>query len=136
MTADSDPADAPAATSPFDVIENTIVPSWLQRLAAIGWRVLVTLALVLLVIRVALFLSTVTGAILVGLLISALVYPLVIRLRTERGWPRGRAAAAASLLAVVLVLLALAAIVVAFIPAVVDLLQHNQAGLAALDVAG
>jgi predicted PurR-regulated permease PerM len=114
------------------VIDSAIVPSWLQRLAAIGWRVLVTLALVLVIAGVASFLSTVTGAILVGLLIAALVYPLVIRLRTERGWPRGRAAAAASLLAVVLVLLALAAIVVAFIPAVASVLERSGSGLATL----
>ncbi len=121
---ETDPGETPTGSG--------IVPSWLDRLAAIGWRVLVTLALVLVIGWFALFLSTVTGAILVGLLVAALVYPVVIRLRTERGWPRGRAAAAASFLAVGLVLLALTAIVVAFIPAVVDILQRNKEGLAAL----
>ena len=132
MTADDSPPDGPSAASPIDASETAIVPSWLERLAAIGWRVLVTLALALVIARVALFLSTVTGAILVGLLIAALVYPVVIRLRTEHGWPRGRAAAAASFLAVVLVLLALSAIVLAFIPAAVALIDRNEAGLATL----
>jgi putative heme transporter len=132
MTVDTAQSEIPAP-EPSDVPDQSgIVPSWLDRLAAIGWRVLVTLALLLVIGRVAIFLSTVTGAILVGLLIAALVYPVVIRLRTERGWPRGRAAAAASFLAVGLVLLALAAIVVAFIPAIVDILQRNKDGLATL----
>jgi len=128
----SEPTPAAPIGTPIDAGGSGIVPSWLERLAAIGWRVLVTLALAALIVRVALFLSTVTGAILVGLLIAALVYPVVMRLRTERGWPRGRAAAAASLLAVVLVLIALAAIVLAFIPAVVGLVDRNTDGLAAL----
>ncbi len=132
MTVDTAQSEIPEP-EPSDVPDRSgIVPSWLDRLAAIGWRVLVTLALLLVIGRVALFLSTVTGAILVGLLVAALVYPVVIRLRTERGWPRGRAAAAASFLAVGLVLLALTAIVVAFIPAVVDILQRNKEGLATL----
>ena len=122
----------PTGGDPIAPGGRAMVPPWLDRLAAIGWRVLVTLALALVFGAVAVHLATVTGAILVGLTVAAMVYPVVQRLEVQRGWPRARAAAAASFLAVIIVVVALFVIIVAFIPSIVDLIQANQAGVAAL----
>ena len=79
-----------------------LVPGWLARLSAIAWRILVAVALVVLGGLAPIELSIVTGAILVALIVTAVVYPLVQQLR-DRGWPRARAAGAVSVLALVVV---------------------------------
>ena len=113
-------------------VRQGLVPGWLDRLAAIGWRVLVVIALALVFAALAVYLATVTGAILVGLTVAAMVYPIVVRLQVRRGWPRARAAVAASFLAVLIVVIALFVIIVAFIPSIVAIIQANKAGVAAL----
>lgn len=129
-------ADTAETTSsggdPIAPIGRDAVPPWLNRLAAIGWRVLVTIALLIVFGAVAVHLATVTGAILVGLTVAAMVSPVVRDLEVRRGWPRARAAAAASFLAVIIVVVALIVIIVAFIPSVVGLIQANQAAVAAM----
>jgi predicted PurR-regulated permease PerM len=121
-----------SSAEPVAAARGAAVPGWLNRLAAIGWRVLVTLALLIVFANVAIFLSTVTGAIVVGLTVAAMVYPVVQRLQVRRGWPRARAAAAASLLAVIIVVLVLFVIIVAFIPSIAALIDANRAGVVAL----
>ena len=105
-----------------------MVPGWLARLAAIGWRVLVTVALIVLIGAAALYLTTVTGSILVALVVTATVYPLVEQLR-ERGWSRARAAGVASLLALVAVLVTIVLIALAFVPYIADVLRALNAGI-------
>ncbi len=61
------------------------VPSWLTRLAAIGWRVLVTVAFGTFVVALAMYLSTVTLSILFALIAAATLGPFNERLRA-RGW--------------------------------------------------
>ena len=61
------------------------VPSWLSRLAAIGWRVLVTVAFGAFVVGFALYLSTVTFSILFAVIAVATLGPFNERLRA-RGW--------------------------------------------------
>lgn len=115
----------------IDSGHRVLVPGWLDRLAAIGWRVLVTVALLAVVGGMIVFLSTMTGAILVGLVVTATAYPLVQRLR-DRGWPRARAAGAASVLALMLVVIAILLIVFALVPVVVELLRHVHDGITEL----
>jgi putative heme transporter len=132
MAVDETPQLATVAGSTMTAVRQGLVPGWLDRLAAISWRVLVVIALALVFASLAVFLETVTGAILVGLTVAAMVYPIVVSLQVRRGWPRARAAAAASFLAIVIVVIALFVIIVAFIPSIVALIQANQNGIAAL----
>jgi predicted PurR-regulated permease PerM len=111
--------------------DEDLVPGWLDRIAAIGWRVLVTVALLVVIAGIIINLATMTGAILVGLVVTATVYPLVRRLR-DRGWPRARAAGAVSMLALVVVVVAILVIVFVLVPFVVELLQSVHDGVAAL----
>jgi predicted PurR-regulated permease PerM len=78
----------------------------------------VTLALLLVFVSIAGQLTIVTGAILVAFTVAAMVFPIVQRLQDGRGWPRARAAGAASLLAVIIVVVTLAVIIVLFIPSI------------------
>ena len=105
-----------------------LVPGWLARLAAIGWRVLATVALIVLIGAAALYLTTVTGSILVALVVTATVYPLVQQLR-DRGWSRARAAGFASLLALIAVLVTIVLIALAFVPYIADVLRALNAGI-------
>ncbi|MFL5771084.1 MAG: AI-2E family transporter [Chloroflexota bacterium] len=114
--------------TPPDAGGTNLVPGWLMRLAAIGWRVLVTVALAVAILAVVISLTTVTGAILVGLVVTATVYPLVQRLEA-RGWPRTRAAVAVSVLALIFVVVTIALIIIAFVPYVADLLRLISQGI-------
>ena len=104
-----------------------IVPGWLQRLAAIGWRVLVTLAFFLVLVRIAIVLSTVTVAILIALIIAATFAPYVERLR-GKGWSRTKAAGVVSLLALGTVTAVLVILAIVFLPYVADLVSQIRAG--------
>ena len=132
MAVDETPQPASVAGSTMTAVRQGLVPGWLDRLAAIGWRVLVVIALALVFVALAGYLSMVTGAILVGVTVAAMVYPIVVRLQVRRGWPRARAAVAASFLAILIVVIALFVIIVAFIPSIVAIIQANQNGVAAL----
>ncbi|HEY7970163.1 MAG TPA: AI-2E family transporter, partial [Candidatus Limnocylindrales bacterium] len=132
MAVDDTPQPASLPASTMTAVRQGLVPGWLDRLAAIGWRVLVVIALALVFVAVAGYLSMVTGAILVGVTVAAMVYPIVVRLQVRRAWPRARAAAAASFLAVLIVVIALFVIIVAFIPSIVAIIQANRNGIEAL----
>lgn len=103
------------------------VPGWLQRLAANGWRILVTLALGLVLIRIAIALSSVTAAVLVALIIAATFAPFAGRLR-ERGWSRTKAASLVSLAALGGVTVTIGLLIWAFAPYVLDVLAAIAAG--------
>jgi predicted PurR-regulated permease PerM len=119
---------SPPAPSP----DHADVPSWLNRLAAIGWRVLVTVALGIVILALARLLSTVTLSILFGVIAVATLAPLQERL-IARGWGRAKASAVALLLAVGVVLVALFLILVALVPSLIDLAHNVQAGASRLD---
>jgi predicted PurR-regulated permease PerM len=130
MTSDAEAPEPFATAAPPDTAGAGLVPGWLLRLAAIGWRVLVTVALIAVVGYIAFEpLSIVTGAILVALIVTATVYPLVQRLRVERNWSRGRAAAAISVLALLVVVVTIILIALAFIPYIADVLRLAQSGV-------
>ena len=119
----------PDAPTTIDVAGDELVPAWLQRLAAIGWRVLATLLVGAVFAAVGIYLSTVTAAILVGVIVVATFGPIDQYLRTRRGWARGPAAAITSVIALGAVILTVFLVVVAFVPYTVDLLRTIQAAV-------
>ena len=68
-----------------DQARTRLVPAWLRGGAAIGWRVLVTVALGAVLARLAIALSTAVLAVVVGTVIAATFSPLVRTLRA-RAW--------------------------------------------------
>ena len=88
-----------------------LVPGWLVRLAAIGWRVLVTLALGVVLFGIAGQLATVAASIILGLILAATLAPYVTE-RRARGWGAAKAAGVVMLAA----LLVLGAVVAAVDP--------------------
>ena len=122
----------PDIGDPFLPMSEELVPGWLQRLAAIGWRVLVTLAFGLVLVQLAIILSTVTVAILIALIIAATFAPYVERLR-ERGWSRTKAAGGVSLLALGTVTGLIVILALIFLPYVADVVASIRAGGAAVE---
>ena len=115
-----------------------LIPSWLARLAAVGWRVLATVALGLALLSLCLILSTTVMSLLLGFILAATLAPHARRLRA-RGWSGYKAAAAVTgelLLAVfvvlVLIFVALAPEIAAIAAAVSDGLDALQAFLATI----
>ena len=103
------------ALDPVDMDGADLVPGWLRRLAAIGWRVLAALALGLVVVGLAVTLSTVTASIVVALIIAATFVPAVRRLRA-RGWGRTKAALAVTGVALFVVVVTVSLLAIAFAP--------------------
>ena len=118
------------ATAPPE--EAGLVPGWLQRLAAIGWRILVTVALGLVLLEIAVMLSTVTVSILVAAIVAATFAPFVLALR-KRGWSRIKAAAAVFLGAAVVIIATLAIIAIAFIPYIAAVVEKISSSLTTLE---
>ena len=112
--------------------DDALVPGWLRRLAAIGWRVLATLALGVVLVFAAVQLAIVTAAIIVGMIISATLAPWVHRLRRDRGWGRTKAAGAVTGAGVLILAAAIVLLVLAFVPYVDDVIASVRAGFAAL----
>lgn len=129
---DTTAGDATPTASDAAVGSDAQVPSWLNRLAQIGWRVLVTVGLGIVILALATYLSTVTLSILFGVIAVATLGPLQERL-IARGWGRAKASAGALLLAVAVVVVGLALILLALIPSLVELAQNAQAGAARLE---
>ena len=117
----------PATTVAHPIVD---VPGWLRRLTALGWRALVIVGFAAIVVNVALALSTVTMAILVGAIVAATWLPVAHWLRRDRHWSPGHAGALASVLALGTVLLIVLLIVLAFVPSVGDMIQAARAGVA------
>ncbi len=116
----------PNAPPPSGSIWN--VPSWLTRLAAIGWRVLVTVAFAAIVIGFAAYLSTVTLSILFAVIAVATLAPIDGRLRA-RGWGRAKAAGGTIAVTVLVVGGALLLIGLALIPFLAQLTSFLHEGL-------
>ena len=115
---DGDP-DAPAAA---------LVPKWLENLAALGWRVFVIAALLVVLWLLASVLWVVTASILVAIVIAAFFAPYALRLRA-RGRSRTAAAAIVWVVALAIVGGALLLLGLAMLPYVVELLRDLDAGV-------
>ncbi len=129
----------PAADAPVDLGGGALVPGWLQRLAALGWRVLVSVAMGLVLATIAIQLQVVTGSILFAFIVVAAVAPLYRR-TVERGWSPTKASAAVSAVALGMVVLVVILVAAAFTPYLVALVRAAEQGvqdmLAALVAAG
>ena len=108
-----------------------LVPGWLQRLAAVGWRLLATIALGLVLIYIAVLLGTVTASVLVAAIVAATFAPFVLALR-DRGWSRIKAAAVVFLGAMAVIIATIVIIVIAFLPAITSVLDSITGGITRL----
>ena len=104
------------------------LPSWLDNLASLSWRVLVIVAFLVVLWYIGTLIWTVTASIALAIVISAVLAPYVLRLRDQG---RSRTAAAGivwvvGLLVAVGVLLLLA---IVFLPHVADLLTNIKGGV-------
>ncbi|HSS36516.1 MAG TPA: AI-2E family transporter, partial [Patescibacteria group bacterium] len=106
----------------------SLAPVWLDHLAALGWRVLVTVALAAVVVWLALILDTITVSVLVAVIIAATFAPLATALR-NRGWSRTKTAAVVTVGAILVITAVIVLIVLAFVPYVPDIIAGIQAGL-------
>jgi predicted PurR-regulated permease PerM len=111
-----------------------LVPGWLVRLAAVGWRLLATTLLALVLLAIAVELWTVTASILVAAIVAATFAPYVLELR-RRGWSRIKAAAAVFLGAAFVIVTTLIIIVIAFLPYVGPVLDAIHAGVSSFQAA-
>jgi len=108
-----------------------LAPDWLRWLGAIGWRILVTLALGAFLIAIAVVLSTTTVSIIVSILVATAFSPYIQRMRA-RGWSRSKAAGAGTAGAVGVIVGALVLIALAVVPYVLQVLQAVQSAITTL----
>jgi predicted PurR-regulated permease PerM len=108
------------------------VPAWLADIAALGWRVLVVLALLVVVALAARQLWVVTATIVLSVVVSAVLAPSVLRLRA-RGRSRNASALIVWATGMLVGLALLVLLLVAFAPHIVDLVGRLQAGVAAVE---
>src|SRR5690242_13694748 len=116
-------------TAPPPLDASNLVPGWLIRLAAVGWRLLAAIALGVVLLLLVMILWTVAASILIAGIVAATFAPFVIRLR-DRGWSRIKAAAAVFVGAGVVIIAILVVIALAFIPYIADFLAAVSAGVA------
>jgi putative heme transporter len=114
--------------------QDPLAPDWLRWLAAVGWRVLVTLALAVFLLAIAVVLSTTTISVIVSILVATAVSPYIQHMRA-RGWSRSKAAAAGTLGAVGIILGALILISLAIVPYIVQVLTAVQDAVTSLQAA-
>ena len=107
-----------------------LVPKWLENLAALGWRVFVIAALLVVLWLLVSVLWVVTASIVVAIVIAAFFAPYALRLRA-RGRSRTAAAAIVWVVALAIVGGALLLLGLAMLPYVVELLRDLDAGRAA-----
>ena len=105
-----------------------LVPGWLVRLAAIGWRVLVTLALGVVLFGIAVQLSTVVWSIILALILAATLAPFVSE-RRARGASRAKAAGIVSLRAVLVFGARHRRIVIVLAPSVTAIVTAFDSGI-------
>ena len=91
------------------------VPSWLKRLGAVSWRLLVVMALGAVLTYIVFTISMVSATIVISLVIAATFAPLVLALRA-RGWPNALAAAAVTGAAVLILGAIVYLVILAFAP--------------------
>ena len=107
------------------------VPIWLSNAAAIGWRILIVFALIVVLADLAVILGTVVASIVFALIVAVLFAPVATRLRA-RGWSRTKTAGAVTLLAILsigVIVILLAVAVVPFVPGIVESIQSGVARL-------
>ena len=128
--------DAPGAPGGANLIlapggGSVYLPAWLINLAALGWRVIAIVLLVVVLWELSMLLWVVTASILVAIVISASFAPFALRLR-ERG--RSRMAAAAIVWVIAIAVIAIAALMLtyALLPYVTPLVRTISDSVASL----
>ena len=111
-----------------------LVPDALANLASLSWRLLAVTGLVAALWYLATLLWTVTASIAVAVVVSALLAPLVVRLRA-RGRSRTSAAAIVWTAGTVCIGAVLLLLAVAFMPYIASLVTTLQAAIASLEAA-
>jgi predicted PurR-regulated permease PerM len=104
------------------------VPDWLVHAAALGWRILVVLALGFMVAFGAILLGTVVASVVLGGIVAAAFAPVANRLRAS-GRSQVATAAGVTLIAVLLGLAVLVAVAVAYIPGLADVVGGIRSGI-------
>jgi predicted PurR-regulated permease PerM len=97
-----------------------LVPSWLDHLSAVGWRVLVTVALGVALLAIGLRLSTTVASLMVAIIVAATLAPFAVRMHA-RGWSSLKAAGALTGALVLGVLAVVVIVILALVPVVTDL---------------
>lgn len=122
--------DAPMQSGPLSESQphRPLTPEWLAWLGAVGWRLLATIGLVLVVIWLAVQLSTTTASILVAGIVAATFAPYVMALRA-RGWGRAKAAGVVTLGAILTITAIVVVITIAFVPQIAAVINGLQAGV-------
>ncbi len=114
---------APAVRTP------AVIPDWLVNLAALGWRMIVIAALIVVLWQLSGLLWTVSASIAIAIVIAAAFAPFVLRLRA-RG--RSQAAAAGIVWVVAIAVLTGAALLLSFalLPSIGELVTRISAAIA------
>ena len=125
--------DAPMDTNPLpdEGYRQPLTPEWLSWLGAVGWRILATVGLAIVVVWLAITLSTTTASVLLAGIVAATFAPYVMALR-NRGWGRAKAAGVVTLAAVLIISAIVVLIALAFVPQAVAVVTALQTGLAQL----
>ena len=110
----------------------SLVPAWLDRLAQFGWRMLILIGLVALLVAILVTVPLVVLPVLIALILTATLEPLVEWL-TARGRTRGRATAVALGGGTLIVFAALALAVVALVHQVPELSSTVTTGASSAD---
>lgn len=108
-----------------------LVPSWLERAAAVGWRALAIIGVGLVGVAIALAVPVSATAVMVSLVLAATLAPTVVRLRA-RGLPPSAAAAIAFGIGAVLVVGTLLIVAVALVPDLRAIARAVETGLQAV----
>jgi len=107
------------------------VPAWLERSAAVGWRVLAIAGMTLVAVAMALAVPVSATAVMISLVLAATLAPTAVRLR-GRGLPSSAAAAVAFGVGAVIVIGTLIILALALVPEVQRIITAVQSGLDAV----
>ena len=104
------------------------VPAWLRNTADLGWRVLVISALIIVLWFVAKFFWVVTASVAVGIVITAVFAPAVLRLR-DQGRSRNSAALIVWTISLLVICAAVLVLAIAFLPYLAEILRYVDQGV-------
>jgi predicted PurR-regulated permease PerM len=116
----------------LDLGGGDLVPGWLRRLGALGWRILAVLAMAVVLVSIAVRLSTVTASIIFAILVAASVAPAYRYVRAGRGWAASKSAAVLCVVALGALAISVTVIVLTFAPYVGQLIDTVREGVTAI----
>ena len=108
-----------------------IVPSWLENIAELGWRVLAVIAFVLVVWYLSTLIWSVVASIGLAIVVSVILAPLVLRLR-DSGRSRAAAAGIAWVVTLGVVLGLFVLLAIALLPYLAELVERLNDGRTSL----